>query len=779
MVHYDYNDIYNIVFNSYNVKKFKTTEANINNIFAFDIETSNGFRLDSGKVIPFSHKRWKEWCAKNQLALMTGRLTTDKPCEYKNPVSLMYVWQCAVESFDDRIEVFMGRTWEDFKEFLEKLDDAIVNFSLFGQASISSADTDMKSFMLSQKVKETKLHFYVHNLGFEFQHIRNVFPQIQNVFARSMRKPFRAEVKMAHTRIVFHDTLCLTQKKLETWAKDENLPVQKAAGDLDYLRIRTPLTTLTEKEIGYCVNDVVTMIYGVQKYRYKYGRKLSNIPMTQTGEVRIVCRNKISDKNRKWAESCFEIDHSYSFDFFNRLVRAFAGGWTHASERYAGKTVHNVVCYDFASSYPSVMTTRKFPISEFKEVDAQRIDFLNQTHIEDRDSVYMITVKVYDFNSNMWNSFWSSSKCVETGELYLDNGKIIAGDYAMITMTDLDWDIFTRAYDIDRYEIVEAWEADADYLPLEMIETILNYYAEKTSLKGTGNESKYVAAKQFVNSIYGCCVTKIITDEIEYSNFGWGKTPIDEVEFMDKMKMPESGSAIEKEISEKFTTYQIGVWIPAWARHNLWDAIFQLDSKIVYCDTDSVKGLFDDNDIKWFANYNKHIGELQERVSNHYGFNVDKYSPLTVKGKAKQLGIFDREDDCEEFKSIGAKRYAAKHNGEVETTIAGLPRKAGTKIIKSVDELTDETFWSPKQSGKLMAHYIDNMQPTEWHDKHGNIWNSNDQFGIMLEPIGFDMSLAEEYRKLIETLNGKTDSDYFEITKIIRDYDLTSDEDMI
>ena len=776
MIHWDYNNIYDIVFNSYNIKKYKTTEANINNIFAFDIETSNGFRLDSGKVIPFSHKRWKEWCAKNQLALMTGRPTTDKPCEYKNPVSLMYVWQCAVESFDDRIEVFMGRTWEDFKEFLEKLDDAIVNFSLFGQASISSADADIKTFMLSKKVKETKLHIYVHNLGFEFQHIRNVFPQIQNVFARSMRKPFRAEVKMAHTRIVFHDTLCLTQKKLETWAKDENLPVQKAAGDLDYLRIRTPLTPLTQKEIGYCVNDVVTMIYGVQKYRYKYGRKLSNIPMTQTGEVRIVCRDKISDKNRKWAESCFGIDHSYSFDFFNRLVRAFAGGWTHASERYAGQTVKNVVCYDFASSYPSVMTTRKFPISEFKEVDAQRIDYLNQTHIEDRDSVYMITVKVYDFNSNMWNSFWSSSKCVETGELYLDNGKIIAGDYAMITMTDLDWDIFSRAYDIDRYEIIEAYEAEADYLPLEMIETILNYYAEKTSLKGTGNESKYIAAKQFINSIYGCCVTKIITDEIVYSNFGWDKTPINETEFMDKMKMPESGAAIEKEISEKFTTYQIGVWIPAWARHNLWDAIFQLDEKIVYCDTDSVKGLFDDEDIQWFSDYNIHVGELQKRVADHYGFDVVKYSPLTVKGKAKQLGIFDREDDCEEFKSIGAKRYAASHNGEVETTIAGLPRKAGTKIIKSVDELNDGIIWSPKQSGKLMAHYIDNMQSTEWHDKYGNVWNSNDQYGIMLEPIGFDMSLAEEYRKLIETLNGKTDSDYFNITKIIRDYDLTDCE---
>ena len=78
-----------------------------------------------------------------------------------------------------------------------------------------------------------------------------------------------------------------------------------------------------------------------------------------------------------------------------------------------------------------------------------------------------------------------------------------------------------------------------------------------------------------------------------------------------------------------------------------------------------------------------------------------------------------------------------------------------TYYIKSVDELNDGVVWSPKQSGKLMAHYIDDMKPTEWHDKHGNVWNSNDKFGIMLDPIGFDMSLAEEYRKLIEILNLK------------------------
>ena len=359
------------------------------------------------------------------------------------------------------------------------------------------------------------------------------------------------------------------------------------------------------------------------------------------------------------------------------------------------------------------------------------------------------------------------------GEAYLDNGKIISADYAVITMTDLDWDIFNKAYDIESYEIIDAYEADADYLPKEMIITILDYFADKTALKGTGQDSKYNAAKQFVNSIYGCCVTKIVTDEVEFGD-DWIKTAITEYEFMEKMAKPDKPAKIEKEINEKFTTYQIGVWIPAWARHNLWDAILEFDSKTVYCDTDSIKGLFTDEDIKWFDNYNIHVGELQQKVATHYNFTVDKYSPLTIKGESKQLGIFESEGICDEFKSIGAKRYAATHEGKLETTIAGLPKSSGGKLITKVDDLADGLVWNPEQSGKLMAHYLDKQYASSWADEVGNSYNSNDRFGIMLEPIGFDMSLSSEYKKLFETLNGQTDTDYFEITKIIREYDLTN-----
>ena len=40
----------------------------------------------------------------------------------------------------------------------------------------------------------------------------------------------------------------------------------------------------------------------------------------------------------------------------------------------------------------------------------------------------------------------------------------------------------------------------------------------------------------------------------------------------------------------------------------------------------------------------------------------------------------------------------------------------------------------------------------------------------MLEPIGFDLSLTEEYTRLLEILSGYTDNDYFDTPEIIRNF---------
>ena len=312
-------------------------------------------------------------------------------------------------------------------------------------------------------------------------------------------------------------------------------------------------------------------------------------------------------------------------------------------------------------------------------------------------------------------------------------------------MTDLDWDTFKQCYFYNEMTVLELYKSEAGYLPTEMIETILDYFQYKTSLKGQeDSESLYVESKQFINSIYGVFVTKIVSSIVTFTEHGWeSKDPTDkEVEHMLHQTKPE----------DSFTMYQAGVWVTAWARHNLFDFIIPLDNRIAYCDTDSIKGMFSDDDIKFVEEYNEKIADLENRVAATLGIDPDKYTATTSKGKVKRLGIMEREDDCEEFKTLGAKRYVDKVNGEIECTIAGLPKSAAKAKIKSVDEFNTGLVWSTDESEKLIAHYEDNQKPCVWKDRDGVEFYSDAKYGICLQPTTFDLSISNEFEHFLTVL---------------------------
>ena len=288
-----------------------------------------------------------------------------------------------------------------------------------------------------------------------------------------------------------------------------------------------------------------------------------------------------------------------------------------------------------------------------------------------------------------------------------------------------------------------------------MIKVILDYYKYKTSLKNVdGMESLYNESKQFINSIYGCAVTKLIVDEIIYNKTGWDKDSANEYTF---------NKAIEQILKKaQWTTYQIGCWITAWARHNLWDAIYAMDKKVVYCDTDSVKGMFTDDDMKWFDAYNESIWKLCEEVAKERHLDIELFRPKTKDGATKEIGFFDREDDCVEFKTLGAKRYcykvwdADKNKYVVKTTIAGLPKKAGPEKVKSVNDFVDGLKWDPQSSHKLSSTYNDNQGTVEWIDRDGNHYISKDKYGLCLTPEEFRLEVDSDYKTLIGILTAAT-----------------------
>lgn len=769
----DINDIDKILFA---FTKGKFGNYHCENIVTFDIETTTSYIVD-GKAIAFDHDKYNSDESYKEMI------------DNSTPISTMYCWQMAVSSVDGNIYVFFGREWIDFHRTLRRLTREAKRQMVFGPVANDREQETLMACCINERTLNMKI--FIHNAGFEFQHLRNLYEdkfvaeKKQKVFARSARKPMKVNFTLDRKiNIEIRDTLVLTQKSLKNWCEDENLPVMKCK-PIDYLQIRHPETPLTDEEIQYCINDVVSMVYGVDKYREKFGF-LNDIPLTQTGIVRRKVCTETYQNDKTWCEEQCQIMKNYDFEFFTKLCKLFQGGWTHANATKVNKVYDNVRAFDFASSYPSVMTNARLPVGEFIPCDKSEFDSLASQDIETADFRWFAKIKFkgnkFPIMSMLQNTYWSTSKCEEIeGVPIVDNGRLQGCTSFTAYVTDLDYEIISHTYMYDDIEVLELYKSKAGYLSTALINLILEYFGYKTSLKGTGNESLYTESKQFINSIYGCFVTRIVSEIIEFNDeTGWDKIKLDE----------ENGPQIlfntlsELTPEKCFGSFQLGIWVTAWARHRLWDFIRHFDEKIIYCDTDSTKGLFTDEDLDWINDYNASIASLESRVAAQLGIDDKLYTPLTSKGKTKRLGIMEREADGVHFKTLGAKRYVYQtldkelyeNYGirflEMHTTIAGLPKSAGVNKISTCDDFTDNTVWNTKESQKNTAVYNDNQPNAILTDLYGNEYEATDQYGIAIVPTTFDLSISEEFAKFLQTLKtgniDETDEFFSDIPYIFR-----------
>lgn len=757
------------------------------NIITFDIETTTFF-TDFITTWGFNHKDYAA-----------------NPSKYDEAAkfALMYVWQFAIESGSD-ILVFMGRTWDECRDFFDKLQKCIacakygIHASSFDE--LDACYDNIRPGTTRQSFSRVQFRVYVHNLGYEFQFLRNIFEydfaydandRKAPVFARNARKPMRIQFNFRSASVIFHDTYVLTQKSLKTWCKDAELPTVKLDVPEGYYDvIRTPLTPLTDFEVQYSINDVVSMVYGIDLYRQKYGT-LTDIPMTQTGEVRRKCVANVALANPEWSAMCANISATMEFDFFRTVTHAFGGGWTHANAAYTGRTMHNVRCFDFASDYPFCMCCFRYPVSPYVRAKAhERQSFLDDLMSTDPRSIdvpfkYYIHFTADAVLSRTSCTFWSSSKVEAIEDVVEDNGKIFSASHVDIIMTGDDFHIFSKAYKFANLNVVDIWRAEAGFLPKELVTTILDYYHKKTTLKGLPDRlSEYVESKQFINSIYGVAVTRIIADDVEFRLMSdetddyaeWVKTELTAEDYEEKRQ------AFAKSTKE-FMTYPIGTYVTAYARSSLWGFILQLDKHVVYGDTDSLKGTFDADDIAVIDAYNAWVEQREREIADIHGFDEALFHPVDTKGIEHRLGIFDEEDACEEFRTLGAKRYvdtirvpAGKYNPDkmkavdfydngdakvIQATVAGLPKRAAVSILDSVDDFTPGTFWDTEHAAKQMSIYFDDMPSgLEVVDHLGIAYQTGDEpHGIALMATTFDLEHSDAYSQFLAWFGGYTEDD--------------------
>lgn len=672
-------------------KEYKGHESKIvgkrkkidNTIYTFDIETTSYYLLNN----------------KVYAGITYNNLNEDQK-EEAIPQSCMYIWMFGIND-----KVYYGRTWDEFVEFIEKLED---------------------------NVPDKKIIF-VHNLSFEFQFLKSVF-KVNNVFARKSHKVIRCELE--DYNIEFRCSFTMSNCALASLPRLYKLPVEKKVGDLDYSKLRTSITELTDKEMGYCEYDCLVVYYYIKQELETYER-IDKIPLTNTGHVRKELKDAVMEdySYRNKVRRSINIDpHVY-----NLLVECFAGGYTHANWIHADEIIENVDSWDFTSSYPYVMVTHKFPSSEFKKCNIKTLKDINNRF------AYILIVKFKNLKCKYYNNYISMSKCRYIKGARYDNGRIIQADEIEIVLTDIDFKLILDMYDCT-YEITESYFSFYNYLPIQYIKFILKKYVNKTKFKGVeGKELEYMKEKNRFNSLYGMTVTNTIRDKVEYDDVkGWEEIPLTNEEIV---------SSLQEEKKKAFLSFAYGVWVTAYARNNLLRNVIKLDEYVIYCDTDSMK-LCPGYDKKVIEDYNDFVKRKIEFVSKKLDIDIKNFAPLDTKGKKRMLGVFDADEHYDRFITQGAKKYAFEIDGKIGITVAGVP-KAGAKQLKKLEDFKDDLVFEFENTNKNLLFYCEDMKEVVIKDYLGNEYKVNDKSGCCLLPNTYKLGKSLEYAELISEKSSK------------------------
>ena len=657
-------------------------------IYTLDIETTSLFEMDDGSYQVFDYSK--------------------KPSYYagREKIAVPYIYMFGVND-----TVYYGR---DFRELRE----------------------------IFQAISGTDEIVYIFNLSFEFQFMIDLLEDlhIERMIARSVRKPIAFTV--SEWRIEFRCAYMLTGLTLER-AAEQYTDVKKRAGDLDYNVARSPLTDLTETELGYCEYDIICLYKIILFYKKRY-KRLRWIPYTQTGEIRKEYKKRVKYSHRLWIAK-----HTPTDAMYIRLQKAFVGGYVHGNGLYIKQILPGILGYDIASSYPFQIFSNKYPMYKFRPCTPEAANQL------DRDKwAILYHVRFHGIRGRKFNHFILNSKIISATGRYCDNGRLVEATSAEMICTEVDFDIITKsAYKIDRIEYIGVWISPKDYLPAELRRFVAELYRDKTTLKGIPEKVDiYHKQKVFCNGLYGCMVTNILKAGATFLNGEW-KAPELTPEYVH-----EKLQYIREHTSNLFL-YQWGVWVTAYARHRLWNVIEQIDADQVYSDTDSVKFKPEPYILEVIKHENDKVMDMLQRSCEDLKESIDIVCPVDSKGNKRPLGLWELdtpESGYDKFITLGAKRYATQIGNDIKVTVSGVNNKTGYKALNNdIRNFSDGLIFDYSTAGKLTSIYNDDQPEVTFLDKDGIPFINKQRHGVVLMPQEYNMSISAEFDAYIEeTQNG-------------------------
>lgn len=635
-----------------------------------------------------------------------------------NEIGIVYIWQVGIND-----TVYYGRSIWELRGFL---------------------------LTLSKYFAGTKIIIWVHNLGYDFEFISPLFTREWKVFCRGYHQPIYAE--LTEYNIEFRCSYILTNLSLDNAGKRANSKRQKLTGFFDYDVARLPNTPLSETELAYCENDCLVLYDVIKTYVDKYGT-LQNIPYTQTGEVRREVKALLTDFNYL---SKIKLYYPKG-DLWRKITRVFAGGYTHLNFLYHGEIISNVKSFDRRSSYPAVMLSERYPYGEFKRC----------TEMTNRE--FKCYFGCFRFTKIQCKNAWeciSAHKCeiIQNGKC--DNGRVFRADFIELWCTDVDYDCICKLYEFETVETVELYGSLSAYLPLPLINYMLQLYYNKTALKGDKEqEFLYKKSKEYINSIFGMCCTNNIKPEILFDDY-----------YIPCAEMTDEDIYNKLAELKPFLLYQWGVWITAYARQAVLDfcAVDSIGNDIVYIDTDSLKIV---NAEKWenvINDYNTKLSAKMQHVCKIRQLDFAKVNPAAPDGTICSLGHFALDGVYKKFKSLGAKKYIVEYeDGHTEATVAGCQKtyttiENGKQVKKQrITDFDQLSVGYAVKDGRTVFWY-NPAQPLDviLTDYLGNTYINDCPHGAAMVKAPYTFGISAEYRQFLQIMPHTT---YNQFTSPYRD----------
>ena len=401
------------------------------------------------------------------------------------------------------------------------------------------------------------------------------------------------------------------------------------------------------------------------------------------------------------------------------------------------KLLKGLLHVDIVSSYPAQMVCYpEFPLGTWQSLDpGAYLDTIELFEANGYCTMFDVVLVNPRLKPGVTVPYISISKMTivkGSGMVFTDNGRYMSGLEAIrISIFGVELPIIKSQYDFDDAIITEGYFCNKGYLPDIVRDYIMELYEKKTRLKGVeGQEVEYALAKTYINGVFGMAYTSPLRDAYEVTTEGITLKPADDP--------AERLERFQNSVSY-FMPYAWGAMVACLGRIYLQRMIDAVGSDFCYCDTDSIFALDPEKNGPKIEALENELKEKQRRC----GLNLIYED---IKGRPHELGGISREPFVEYFKTFGAKKYITVEGGKLTCTIAGVPKKAGSRIIGTPERFQLGLNFKGSETGKNCLWY--NPDPGfTLHDEKGRPIEIH--YNVAMLPCDYLLSISADYMECL------------------------------